>query len=57
MVKSSHSLVDVSINCYYHGQAVHCGSMIERELLLVIHVQGKSIVRKSCIQENTLRCT
>ena len=49
-----YSLVVIRINGFYHGQALHHGSINECELSLAIYVQGKNILRKSCVHENIL---
>ena len=48
MVWSSPSVVAISINGFY------CSSMNNRELSLMIYVQGKNISRKSYIHESIL---
>ena len=48
MVWSSPSVVAISINSFY------CSSMNNRELSLMIYVQGKNISRKSYIHESIL---
>ena len=41
MVRSSHSVVVISINGFYHGRLLHHDSMNDRELSLAIYGQGK----------------
>ena len=36
----------------YRGRSLNRGSVNELDLLLVIYVQGKDILHKSCIHEN-----
>ena len=54
MIRNSHSVVAISINDFYHAQLLHHGSMNDCELLLAIYVQGRNILRKSCIHKNIL---
>ena len=54
MVQSSYSVVVLSINSLRLSITLLWYNVNERELLLVIHVQGKNISRKSCIHENIL---
>ena len=54
MVQSGHSVVAISIisiNGFYHGRSLHHISINNHELLLAIYVQGKTILRKSCIHK------
>ena len=43
IVWSSHSVVAISINGFYHGRLLHHSNVNDCELLLVIHVQDKNI--------------
>ena len=52
MARSSYSVVAISSNSLPRSIAAPRCSINVRELSLVIYVQGKNILRKSCIHEN-----
>ena len=54
MAQSSYSIVAISINSLPRLVAPPRCNINGRELSLVIYVQGKNILRKSCIHENIL---